>query len=642
MSLVYFAGSILIVCIAQFIREIRWELFIELYERPDRRNLIQALSLGHLINYFLPFRLGDLIRAWFAGRRMKNGLPLGLSTVIIDRFLDVFCVGIIFAGLSIFNAGLGNVLGSAAFYILTAVALVVIMAVAYGLRNYVKKAIRGIASIFNPTIESRILRLSWALIWNFKDIFQKISKVKLICTTIGMWAGYLLSYALFAGCLRTLGGETTWADVFIMLFTQNGILDRTSAATLFANGSGVYSTYTICYMLLPLLLMLILSLFIQQTPKNEEENYLNLLPHLDPEERLRFLESYFSNANRDYVNDYLKINQNISIIRDYSAGSNATTILCTDGNRTFFRKYAFGEDGEKLGLQIDWIQENINRIPLPEIIKTEKTDVYCFYDMPFSSNSVGLFEYAHSMPVENSWRTIRSALESLENSIYRVNMRSADKETVHEYIQTKVLKNLEKIKNARYIRNLQQYGMVEINGVEYRNLSFYEKYLEEEYLQRVFENDACALIHGDLTVENIICTRDEKGNDAYYLIDPNTGNIHESPNLDYAKLLQSIHGGYEFLKSTKDVNTYENKINFVFTRSAAYVELHQKLHEHMLEHFGRERTKSIYFHEIIHWLRLLPYRIEKDGKRALLFYAGMLIVMNDVYDRFIHEGSENE
>ena len=30
----------------------------------------------------------------------------------------------------------------------------------------------------------------------------------------------------------------------------------------------------------------------------------------------------------------------------------------------------------------------------------------------------------------------------------------------------------------------------------------------------------------------------------------------------------------------------------------------------------------------------MPYKIEKDGKRALLFYAGMLMVMNDVISMY--------
>ena len=48
---------------------------------------------------------------------------------------------------------------------------------------------------------------------------------------------------------------------------------------------------------------------------------------------------------------FIKINQGVSIIRDFSAGSNATTMLCMDEKKTFFRKYAFvftGESGNTL------------------------------------------------------------------------------------------------------------------------------------------------------------------------------------------------------------------------------------------------------------------------------------------------------
>lgn len=456
-------------------------------------------------------------------------------------------------------------------------------------------------------------------------------------TTIGMWIAYLVSYFLFANCLSNIGIETTWIDVFIMLFTRNGIKESTRSATLFQNEAiAAHPFYTVCYILLPIVLLLLFSFFIQRRTAGveNEDNYLNLLPHIDPQERLNFLESYFSDTNRDYVNNYIKINQNISIIRDYSTGSNATTMLCMDGEKTFFRKYAFGEDGEKLYQQILWIEKYNDQLALPGILQKEKTDVYCYYDMPYSSNSEGLFAYAHSMPADRVWKMIREVLERLETSIYQIGVRAADRDTIHKYIELKVEKNLNKIKNAKRIKNLQQYDKIFINGMEYRNLSFYEKYLSEEFLQKIFAHDTYSVIHGDLTIENIICTRDDKGMDDFYIIDPNTGNLHDSPNLDYAKLLQSIHGGYEFLMSVKDVKVTENRINFLFTRSSAYIELHNLLREYMQTNLGAERTRSIYFHEMIHWLRLMPYKIEKDGKRAMIFYAGMLIVMNDVINMY--------
>lgn len=91
------------------------------------------------------------------------------------------------------------------------------------------------------------------------------------------------------------------------------------------------------------------------------------------------------------------------------------------------------------------------------------------------------------------------------------------------------------------------------------------------------------------------------------------------------------------MMATKNVSIEKNHINFVFTKSESYTYLYSMLDEYMREHFTQERVKSIYYHEIIHWLRLMPYKIEKNGKRVLLFYAGMLMVMNDVINNFEEE-----
>lgn len=639
MKTAYLLGAILFICIAHYIRVERWKLFIEIYEKPQKRNLLQSLSLGYLLNYFLPYKLGDLFRAWMSGRKMKNGKSLGLSTVVMDRYLDILAVGIIFVGLFIGDASNLVIKKTALFYLCVSVILIVLTMIIYLFRGILKKFLKAFAKIFNSNIEAIILRFAWALIWNFKDIFLKISKVKMLITTVGMWIFYLVSYYFFAAFLSSQGDGISWIDVFTMLFAQNSIKASTFDIPYVGNTLiTLQPLYMMIYAVSPLIILLVGSLLVKRADAGNEhsntEIYLNLLPQLDLKERLDFLENYFSNQNREYITNYLKINQGISIIRDYSAGSNATTMLCMDNDMTFFRKYAFGEDGEKLYQQILWIESNKEILPLPQILRKEKDEIYCYYDMPYSSNTVGLFEYVHSMPLEQGWNMIRSALESLEESIYKINVRTADKETIHSYIESKVNRNLEKIKNAKKIRALQGYDTIFINGIEYKNISYYEKFLQEDFLQDIFKNDLYAVIHGDLTIENIICKRDQYGKDNFYIIDPNTGNLHDSPNLDYGKLLQSIHGGYEFLMSTKNVEVTENRINFLFTKSSAYIQLHELLKKYMKEKLGEERTRSIYFHEIIHWLRLMPYKIEKDGKRALLFYAGMLIVMNDVIQMY--------
>ena len=64
---------------------------------------IRCTRIGYFINSFIPFKAGDLVRAWISGRKMKNGRGFALATVIVDRYLDILVVGILFAIFSAFN-----------------------------------------------------------------------------------------------------------------------------------------------------------------------------------------------------------------------------------------------------------------------------------------------------------------------------------------------------------------------------------------------------------------------------------------------------------------------------------------------------------------------------------------------------------
>lgn len=625
MEYLILAVAILAMTLAHLVRTARWKLFIDIYEKPNTRNLIQSTSLGFIISNFVPFKLGDLFRAWFSGRKMKNGQALSFSTVIVDRYLDIVSVGFIFVALYVCGIGGDDIKLSARFYVLLTAGLLVATVLVYVFRNVIKKIVRVIASIFNKRIESFVLFLFWALIWNFSDIFKKISKLKMIVYTVVMWGLYVSSYFAFSEFLLTKTKKGSWTDVFLMFFTSNSITRSTIKV-------GQQTVFMALYIFVPLLLLLAVSLFFKRSQgKASSDEHINLLPQLNKEEKLQFLDSYFSNNNREYVDQYLAINRDISIIRDYSAGSNATTMLCMDDDKTFFRKYAFGKDGDKLFDQIQWIEKYKDILPLPEIIKDEKNDGYCYYDMPYYSSTVGFFEYIHSMPIEKSWDKLERAIQALEKSIYKVDVRDADHETIARYVEGKVDANLRKIKEAAVIKPLLKYKKIVINGVEYDNLPVLEKFLDTDYLAGIFENDKYSVIHGDMTIENIVCKQDD---DDFYIIDPNTGNVHESPNLDYGKLLQSMHGGYEFLMATREVDVRTNRIDFVHINSSVYKQMYKRFHEYMMEKFGQDRVKSIYYHEVIHWLRLLPYKITKDGKRALLFYAGLIVVLNDVVKMF--------
>lgn len=640
MSGIIFLAAVILLFAGHYFRVLRWRQFIEIYELPGRSMLMRALSVGYVVNFFIPFRIGDLVRAVLSGRKLNNGFSFALATIIVDHVLDVPVVGCIFLIMLLFNPTDKEIFYSLVFYIIILLLFLLFLVLAIVLNGKVKKIIKKVCSIFNSQIELRLMFFSWGCIVAFKDIFRNINKRKLFFYSGMMWIIYLLSYFCITEYLILSGITLKFNDFFALLFS-GGSMKNSLIISAWQMSEGVSLLYILsCYIILPLGLILILSNLPEYMKNHVRQlmtstagvpQMLNLLPHISEQDRLQFLETYFSDYRRDYFENYLELNRDIRIIQDFSAGSNATTMLCMDEEKTFFRKYAFGKDGSKLYEQVKWIREHQSDLYLPYILREQHESKYCCYDMEYHATAVGMFNYIHSTPTNQSWAVLRQALSDLSKQLHSLNCHAGDSETLQKYIDTKVTGNIAKIESSREIHQLLDYDNLMINGRKYRNLKQLKRWLEPEFLTTIFCDDNYSDIHGDLTVENIICW--ENGHESpYYFIDPNRGNIHESPALDYAKLLQSLHGGYEFLMRTEHIEVKNNNINFLFTCSKSYAELFRLYREYLHEQFSYAQVRSIFFHEVVHWLRLMPYKIEKNGSRAVLFYAGMIMVFNDTID----------
>lgn len=628
MIYIYLILAIIALVFAHYFKTKRQEQFIEIYEKPNKSNLIQALSFGYIINFIIPFRLGDVFRVWYIGRKMKNGLSFSLATVIIDRILDIITVAIIFLIFYFLGFTNNTITSSILFYMIAGLCIVVLAIINYKYSLFIKLAIKKFASIFNENIEFEILKFSWYMITALKDLITKINKVKIILNTIIIWTLYTLSYGLFATAMTKAGSHTSLVEVFTTLFSKNSF--DVSTKTLSLNNK-----LMIIYLLLPLIILIVSSFLLKNKKANKDTNnkYLELLPQVNFQDKLIFLEGYFLAKSREYFNNYITLNRDVSIIKDYSAGSNATTMLCTNNNKMFFRKYSYGKDSQKLYEQVKWLENHQKDGYYTKIDNIKVGYDYCSYDMPYIKEAVSCFNYVHSMPLNKGWNVLKNTLDTIKNKLHTQKIRKAKIDIVTEYIDSKVINNIKKIENGQYIKPLLKYDYLIINGKKYHNLKYFKKYLTKDYLTNLFINDEYSEIHGDFTIENIICLNNDRKNN-FYIIDPNTGNYHDSPNLDYAKLLQSLHGGYEFLMNTKNIEIENNNINYLYTKTSTYDFLYDKYHKYLNKNFSEFKVKSIYFHEIIHWLRLLPYKIEKNGKRSVLFYAGLIIILNDIIEKY--------
>ena len=630
MEVKIFLLSIFFMIMGHIFKIKRWGLLISVYEKPIEYNLLNAMTLGHTLNTVFPIRIGDVVRIIWAGKKLKNSYSFSLATVIADLYIDFITVGAIFFFSIISRKGIYYLEKIPYYYAFIFIFIIPITFLVIMWKKYIKLFVKTVASIFNEIIELSLLYITYLCFTSIKDIFQKINKLKFIFLTFGIWTSYIISYSLFAKFMQKKGENYSIFDIFSKLF---------SGASLY-NIEKKILPYWIIYLLLPLGICLLFSLVLYVLVKKENFYYRQTLPQINSRERLAFLKTYFSNENRENMRAYLEINKDVLIIEDISAGSNASTLIVMKKDGTlFFRKYAFNDDGIKLKKQIEWIEKHSDDIPLPIIVEKEEGYNYVTYDMKNLGNSIGMFKYIHTMPLKESWNILKKALEDIQR-LHKRNLRESNEKDIEQYIKLKVVDNLKIIlTESKYIKNLEKYKSIFVNGVELPTLRNYDKILNIEYLKSIFNDDKYSDIHGDLTIENIIGILDNnienlvgKKYDEYYFIDPNTGNIHDSPFLDYAKLLQSLHGNYEFLMNVSEIKIEKNYINFMVTESDAYVQLYQKYYSYLKEKFSNRDIISIFFHEIIHWLRLLPYKIKKNDKLAVVFYTKLLKIIADVQE----------
>lgn len=632
--MILFIFSLAFIMLGHYFKALRQKIFYDNYHSIDTSILLKGLSLGYCINLFVPFRLGDLSRAWCIGKKEKGtGIAFALATVVWDRFFDIIVVGLLFGGLCFFH--LEEVMSSVWFYLVLTIFLSTSLILVLKYSKKLKVAMYSLSSIFNQEIALNILLFFWSLITSFRDVTRNINIKRLLSMTILMWVTYLTSYYLFAEFVSLQYHEFSFLEIIILFFSQ------ASADTSSFSAYTSYQELTLVllvYSILPNLLFLILvhhknSSNIMDNPLIDTEQFTDLLPQADRNAQLSFLSAYFLDEDKSYIQFFLEINQDIVVIQDYSAGSNATTMLCVKNDLTFFRKYQYGDGFQKLKWQYQWLCKYKNTLPLPKLLDCHEGEKYFSYDMEYTKNSLSFFQFIHSYPLDLSLNLLQQVTSLLSETIHneKINTEAVD---LRKYIREKVTQNIQIMKNSRLLKELMQYQMIKINGKAYNNFSHFEQYLQEDLLMSVFRQDPTGVIHGDLTVENIICYNQIDGTYGFFLIDPNAETEGHSVFLDYAKLLQSLHGGYEFIMKTKGIEIDKNNISFESMVSTNYTKLFEHYKMLLSEKFTQSQIKSIFYHEIIHWLRLMPYKLKKEGKRSVLFYCAMVMVMNDIIEEF--------
>ncbi len=93
----WLALSVVALLVAVGFKVLRWWLLVLPAGGASPRSLLYSLSVGYLVNTLLPGRLGELARAYLLARLERVSLVTALSTVAVDRILDVVVLAFMLA-----------------------------------------------------------------------------------------------------------------------------------------------------------------------------------------------------------------------------------------------------------------------------------------------------------------------------------------------------------------------------------------------------------------------------------------------------------------------------------------------------------------------------------------------------------------
>jgi len=93
-----------------FARSVRWRLLLG--PEVSLSHCFWVTNVGYLVSNVLPFRLGDPARAVVVGQGGKVSIATALSTVVVERVLDMLMVVALLAGVTPFLSEAGSAVGA--------------------------------------------------------------------------------------------------------------------------------------------------------------------------------------------------------------------------------------------------------------------------------------------------------------------------------------------------------------------------------------------------------------------------------------------------------------------------------------------------------------------------------------------------
>ncbi len=629
-----FAAAIATLLLSHLLRAIRLS---PLYPRKfgvRRFDLLMGLAVSYTLGLIVPFRLGEIGRVLYVGNRRDVRYAYVAATVFAERLADAICVGLISLGLiaaSVVSAGrLGSLAG----------ALLALgcgsLALAFAIRE--STATRHGIWLFASLFRNKLCYAILDFFWSFSELVTGgiIGRQRFLVLTPVVWICYLFSFHLFGRA-----SQLKLSDIVYVLLQS----PTHTVAALRNSAMRVQEIPLLAFTLTPVLLIFAYG-FLSERPgivgvfhSIFAGRYFGTMGHIaavsdrfsNLAEYETFLLARFTSRS-DILTDFsMQAILDGKVQRLFPGGSDAITALVELEDRLVIRKFALGDAGTKLQTQARWLQAHHDDLPLVDVVGERAGSGFYSYDMPYYPTASDFYDVIHMASSAQSEQILGSVIDQIAGLHARTSAGMATQETVARYLTQKASRNAQQVLDQSHEWLREGSTRYQLNGREY-DLADWQVLLDPVWLRRQIVDLRTASIHGDLTIENIIVnTAEMRG---MYIIDPNPENIFDTPLIDWAKLMQSLHLGYENLNKAPTCKWKNGSFEMVLTRSHAYSELFHFTRNRLVQRFGQGILREITFHELVNYLRLTPYKLRHAPQKGLTFFACTSLLLREYLEEY--------
>lgn len=649
-----------------YLRAHKFRHFLNQVKLSRRRTNFRALFIGYLFNTLLPLRLGEPIRAYVLGRALRYSAGFIFALIVFERAIDALILAL--AGL-LLVALASPLLGPAAPYLLGAalvlglvgIGLLVLLGLLASRNLKLLKVWHHLTGLLNSRLRDLARFKMWSVVYGLQKVFQRRAVLRYLAVSVVMWCSYLIAAAVLS--LFFFPADAPVADLLRAYAAFLGISIPSGPAYLgsfqaaadpvlnqLSSGAQTYRylVYSWALLTVPSSLVGIVAVLRSRETLRRQMGELtdrrHLLDKLSREEDISpelatFLDAYFSGNLLSHTVHQLEIQDNVQLIRYFKGGSNAITILASENDQLKVTKIVPNQYAHRLKAQHDWLKKHQHLQQIVSATDQRQSDNFYSIDLEYHPQYLPFFDYIHSRDSQDSQRVLTNIYQYLFDHVYQLEPNRPHYKELEAYLDYSLVGKLDQTRALNpEIARLYEYDRIVVNGVEYDNIPVViQRIRDDEAIWSDLATYRQTEIHGDLTIDNILVSRDDG---EFLIIDPVDENKISSPTIDFGRTFQSLIYGYEFLtRDDRPVHAKDNAIDFEDSLSALYHQLGRTALDLADRYLEPSERRAALFHAAVHYSRMLAHRVHINPDNIAKFYAVSVVAFNRFIDQYQRQHS---